>query len=118
MIAIYANTDTNGETIVIGYIQKNRIAKPGEKRIFSLKTDGTDLKHVYLREDGIIEVGGDVDNLVKFAKLKQSLDKQIQDINAELAKIATGISGVGGVYTVQPIVMDVTDSKCEDLRCN
>lgn len=118
MIAIYADTEANGDSVIIGYIQKNRICKPGEKRIFSLNVDGSPLKHVYLRTDGIIEVGGDVDNLVKYEKLKEAIDKLTQDINIELDKIQLGISGVGGTYTPEEIQIQMEESKCEDLRCN
>ena len=37
MVAIFAETSNNSEAVIIGYINKNQVAGPGEKRIFSLK---------------------------------------------------------------------------------
>ena len=75
MIALYSDTSETGESVIIGYINKNQIAKPGEKRIFSLKEDGSVATHVYLKEDGSVEIGVDsADYAVRYSKLKEAFD--------------------------------------------
>ena len=81
MIAIYANTSENGDNIIIGYLNKNQISKPGEKRIFSLKSDGSLSFDIHLKTDGTCEIGSDVDNAVRFSKLEQGFNNLRDDLN-------------------------------------
>src|SRR5688572_1357771 len=73
MIAVYAPTGEKGETVVIGYINKNQLAEPGEHRIFSTNASGAVQASVYLKTNGVIvitgqsiEFFGDDKTLVKF----------------------------------------------------
>lgn len=116
MDAIFAETSTGGEPVVIGYIQTQRLAEIGESRLYSLKPDGTLSTYIWLRKNEIIELGGNDENLVKFSKLEQKMLKLQTDINAELTKIATGISAAGGVYVPAQIQIDIKDSKTEKIK--
>ena len=82
MIAIYANTSENGDNIIIGYLNKNQISKPGEKRIFSLKSDGSLSFDIHLKTDGTCEIGSNVDNAVRFSKLEEGFNKLRDDFNS------------------------------------
>lgn len=116
MTAIYAETGNNSEQVIIGYINTNQIAGEGEKRIFSQKPDGSIAIAIHLKSNGTCELGGAVDNAVRYIPLKSGIDSKDQLINAELAKIATAIGSLGGTYTVAPISTDITSSKIEELK--
>lgn len=116
MVAIYGKTSENGETVVLGYLNKDQMAQPGEKRIFSLKPDGTLSIDIYLKNDGTMEIGGNSDNAVRYSKLDAALKAQDQKINTELSKIATAITSLGGTYTVQNVSTDISQSKVEQVK--
>lgn len=82
MIAIYANTSENGDNIIIGYLNKNQISAAGEKRIFSLKSDGSLSFAIHLKNDGTCEIGSDTDNAVRFSKLEEGFNKLRDDFNS------------------------------------
>src|SRR5687767_2696330 len=58
MIAVYAPTSEKGDTVVIGYINKNQLAEPGEYRIFSTNVDGQVQASVHLKANGVIVITG------------------------------------------------------------
>lgn len=117
MIAIYSQTDVNGDSVIIGYFNKNQISEPGEKRIFSLKPDGSLSFSLHLRNDGTCEIGGNVDNAVRFSPLNTSLQNNNAAINQELEKIAIAINAiVPGSYSPIPLSMDLTSSKIEEIK--
>jgi len=116
MTAIYSNTSEAGEQVIIGYINTEQISKEGEKRIYSQKSDGSISFYIHLKNDGTMELGGDVDNLVRYSPLDSSLQGQATDINIELAKIAAAISGLGGSYIVAPITIDNSAAKIEEVK--
>lgn len=116
MIAIYSKTAIAGEEIVIGYINANQIAQPGEKRIFSLMPDGSLSFDIYLRNNGTCEIGGNVDNAVRYLAMNAALQQQVLKINAELTAIAAGIASAGGVYVPTLITLDMTAAKIVEVK--
>jgi len=80
LIAIYAETGTKGEKVVIGYLNKNQLAAVGETRLFSTNEDGEPVATIWLKNDGTIEVGGDTDHMVRHSKLKEVVEELQQDI--------------------------------------
>lgn len=80
MVAIYVETGMNGETAIVGYINKNQLAKPGEMRIYSTNSTGVLKAYVWLKDDGTILIGGDADNLMRFSKTKEVIDELKNDI--------------------------------------
>jgi len=116
MTAVYSSTSEAGEQIIIGYINTNQVSKEGEKRIYSQKNDGSISFYIYLKNDGTMEFGGNTDNLVRYSPLDSSLQGQAADINTELGKIAAAIAGVGGTYTVAPIIIDNSAAKIEEAE--
>lgn len=118
MTALYVQTGANNEQFIIGYINTKQLAEVGEKRLFSLKTDGTDSAFIWLKNNETIELNGNTDNLVRFAKLELALQQLDQAINGELVKIQTGITGVGGAYVPAVIQTDISQSKINDLKCS
>ena len=86
MAAVYAPTGEMGKEVIIGYINKNAIADPGEKRIFSTDMDGVVKTYIHLKNDGVMEVGGDQDFAARFNELKSGFDELRNDHNAFVSK--------------------------------
>ena len=116
MTAIYAETTNVGESIVIGYINKNQIALPGEKRIFSLDSSGNISTYIHLQTDGSMHLGGNTDNVVQYTPLVSGLVANDALINAELTKIATAISTLGGSYVPTPVSTNITLAKVDGVK--
>ena len=116
MTAIFAETTASGEPVVIGYINTNQIAQEGEKRIFSLKEDGNLSTYIWLKNDETMEIGGNVDNAVRFSKLKEGIDAKDLLIVQELAKIATAIGSIGGTYVPGVVVTNIEAAKIKNVK--
>ena len=116
MTAIYSPTAVNSEPVIIGYINTNQIAQEGEKRIFSQSLNGSISFAIHLKTDGTCEIGGDVDNAVRFNALATSLAASDGLLNTELGKIATAIGSLGGVYTVATVDTDISSSKINEIK--
>jgi glutamate/tyrosine decarboxylase-like PLP-dependent enzyme len=116
MTAIYSPTAVNSEPVIIGYINTNQVAQEGEKRIFSQSLDGSVSFAIHLKTDGTCEIGGNIDNAVRFNALSSSLTASDNLLNAELAKIAAAIGSLGGVYTVAPVTTDISTSKIDEIK--
>jgi hypothetical protein len=116
MTAIYAETTVNGEPFVIGYVNTNQVAAVGEKRIFSLKEDGSSSTYIWLKNDKTIEIGGNADNAVRFLPLKTGISATDTAITAELAKIQAAFVTVGGVYAPGIISTDIDGSKIAEIK--
>ena len=116
MTAIYSPTAVNSEPVIIGYINTNQVAQEGEKRIFSQSLNGSISFAIHLKTDGTCEIGGDVDNAVRFNALATSLAASDGLLNTELGKIATAIGSLGGVYTVATVATDISSSKINEIK--
>jgi len=81
MIAIYGATSDKGKPVIIGYINQNQLADIGETRIFSTDASGNLKTFIWLQNDGIMEIAGDVDNMVRFSDLKSGFDELKSDLN-------------------------------------
>lgn len=80
--AVVVQSATSEERIVLGYVNTNQEAEPGEYRIYSLGPDGETLAtYMWLKTDGTIEIGGDARTAVKFQELKTAFDELKQDFN-------------------------------------
>lgn len=117
MVAIYGQTSESGDSIIVGYINSNQIALPGEKRIFSLKDDGSLSFDIHLKNNGTCNIGGDVDNAVRYSKLNAAMQQQKNLINAELTKIQTAINALApGAYIPTPITVDLSLAKINEIK--
>lgn len=116
MSAVFAETSVEGEPVIIGYLNENQLAAAGEKRIYSLKEDGSVSSFIWLNNDGKIQLNGNTDNAVRYAKLEEAINLMDTSINAELTKIVTAISTLGGSYTMEPIQTDISAAKIDDLK--
>jgi len=114
--AIFAKTSNIGESVVIGYIQRNQLAAVGETRMFSLDPDGNLSAFVWAKNDGSLQLNGDAFTAVRFAALQTALNAEVQLINVELGKIAAGIATAGGSYVVTPITLDISAAESPDVK--
>jgi len=95
MVAIHAKTGVSGESVVIGFINKDCIAKPGEHRIFSTNSDGVLQTYLHLKDDGTVEFGGNSKNMVRFQELETGFNELKANFNTLVTTFNTHVhSGV------------------------
>lgn len=124
MDAIYADTASDELPVIIGYININCVAGEGEKRLFSLKKiialDGTisyvEAFYTWHKNDGTYEIGGNVDNAVRYEKLNEALQQHITKLETQLTEIAAGIATGGGSYTPGDISLDISQAKINEIK--
>jgi len=117
MVAIYVKTELDGNEYIIGYLNKDSLAEPGETRIFSTSTTGVLKAYSWHKTDGTIHFNGNADNLVRWAALNTQLQNEVTAINVELAKISAALNAlVPGIYTMQPITLNINSAQIKDLK--
>ncbi|KKN55741.1 hypothetical protein LCGC14_0579510 [marine sediment metagenome] len=126
MIAVYGATSEKGKPVIIGYINKNQLADIGEARIFSTDENGVLKTFIWLKNDGIIEIGGDVDNMVRFSELKTAFNEMQSDVNTLKTAISgwTPIPNDGGAalkvalatWFAATLVENIDDSRIDQIK--
>lgn len=114
--AIYGETSNKGESVVIGYINKNQLAEVGGSRVYALDSSGEVVSFVYARASGVLELNGSEFSGVRFQNLVQAINAQNVLINAELAKIAVSIGALGGSYTPGTISTNLASSESTTVK--
>lgn len=126
MIAVYANTSENGNPVIIGYLNKNQIADIGDYRTYSTDENGVVQTYIHLKNDGIMEIGGTGDNMIRFTNTKAVTDEFKSDLNT----LKTAISGWvpvandGGAalkaalatWFATPIAQSIDASKIDEIK--
>ena len=74
MVAIYSKTSENGKNVVIGYVNKNKIANVGEFRAFSTDENNNVKAYIYLKNDGDLLLNGNSDNAVRYSELANAFN--------------------------------------------
>lgn len=88
-IAVYAETSTKDEPVVIGYLNKKQLSAVavGDHKIYSTSEDGGDVKfYMWMKNDGTAEIGGDADHMVRYSKLETAFNQLKDDHNALVQK--------------------------------
>lgn len=127
MVAVYASTEEKGKTVIVGYINKNQVAKPGEHKIFSMNDEGDEETYIYLKDDGTMEIGGASDFMVRyneletaFNELQDSVNEMVDEWNAFATAYVPGSPTVTGLpptaNTVSNASADITPSKIEEIK--
>jgi hypothetical protein len=117
MIAVYSETSELGEKVIVGYLNKKQLAQPGEMRIYSTSTSGALKTFIWLKADGTMQLGGIVDNSVRYRPLNAGLQAEATAINAELTKIAAALNAIiPGIYVVAPVTVDISASKIDEIK--
>lgn len=106
MVAVYSSTSENGKNVIIGYLNKNLKAGPGEYRTFATDENGGEKFYIWMKSSGIVEIGGDSNYAVKFNELKTEFNKLKTDFNNHITEYNThthlGVtigSGATGITT-------------------
>lgn len=86
LVAVYAASTVKGEPVILGYLQKNRLAELGALRLYATDDAGAEQNYIYLRADGTIEVGGSADNMVRYSELETAFNDLKSDHNRLAAK--------------------------------
>ena len=127
LIAIQVETGEKGKTVIIGYINKNAIAEIGEYRTYSTDSEGNEKNYIWLRNDGVIEIGGDADNMVRFSKLEEAFNDLRSDYNDLVTKWNTfAVAYIPGSPAVQGLpptaasgnlsTADISPAKIEEIK--
>ena len=114
--AVFSETSARVESVILGFIQKNRFANKGETRLFSEDENGKTVSFVWLKNNGDLELNGKTDNLVKFNPLNNSTNNFSSEINSELVKIQAAITSLGGSYAMSNVSFDISESKADTLK--
>lgn len=85
MIAIHVETGEKGKSAIVGYINKNQLAATGETRIYSTDANGLLKTFIWLKNNGEMEVGGNVDFMVRFSGLAEAFNELKDDHNKLVA---------------------------------
>lgn len=119
MTAIFAETGRDGQPVIIGYVHKEKIADIGEKRIFSLKEDGTLSSYIHLKNDETINILGDEDFAVRFTELESGFNELRDDLNNFINKYNTHTHPANNTPTATtetPSEANIAAAKIETIR--
>jgi len=113
---LVSKTSNNGTNAIIGYFLKSQNTEAGEIRVYCTDNNSEEKFYIHLKKDGSCEIGGSVDNLVRYNGLDLGIQQQAVDINTELGKISAAIVALGGAYAVAPIAPDISGSKIDEIK--
>jgi hypothetical protein len=117
--AVFSETKVNGRNVIVGYIDKNKVAQAGESRLFSQDQDGNLLFNVYLGNDGNLYLGTSptlsdyADFLVKFNELKTAWEN-FRDNEYNLHTHETGTGPSSPPET--PAITSFDSAKADNLK--
>jgi hypothetical protein len=116
MTAIHATTSNDSESVVIGYIDNNKLAQSGEIRLYSKDAQGVEKTFLWLKNNGTLEMNGNQYTTVRFEPLKTGLDNSVNLLNIELTKIQTAIQTLGGAYPRADVAINIDNAKSETVK--
>lgn len=125
MIAIYGPTSEKGQTVIIGYINKNQLAGIGEFRTFSTDENGAVKFYTWLKNDGTMEIGGDAKNMVRYQELETAFNELKGKFNSLVQAYNThahaGVTTGGGTSGTTPATAtestaDISGAKIEEIK--
>jgi hypothetical protein len=117
MQAIYLNTSKNGQPAIIGYINTNQLAAPGEFRMYATNADGAEKVKIWGHNDGTVEIAGTSDavnpnHATQWEGMNTQMQSYITDLNAS---ITAGVASAGGTYTPPVTPLDLTAAKIDKI---
>jgi hypothetical protein len=119
--AVYAETGETGEPVIIGFINENQLAAIGEKRLFSLDSEGNVAAYMWLKNDGNLELNGDTDNMVRFSELKAAFDQLRTDFNNHVTLYNTHVHpsvGAPTASTSTPSTVTIDAARIDNVKTN
>lgn len=120
-VAICVQTGQDGKTFVVGYLNKNQFAEPGELRLFSMDATGTEKTYQWFKKDGTIEILGNNDNLVRYSKTEEAFNQLKSDRDATDAAFAAHTAAVAvilgtPVYVSVPSTANIIPAKINEIK--
>lgn len=126
LIAIQAKTQVSGESVVVGFILKDRVADVGETRIYSTNENGVVQQYIHLKNDGTAEFGGTGDFLTRYLPTAATIE-EIQDDIATLKNILSTwvpVPNDGGAalktaaasWAATPLIESISDAKITEFN--
>lgn len=86
MVAVYSETNDKGKTVILGYVNKDLLAEPGEVRMFSTDVSGELQGYVWVKKDGKVFLNGDTfGSIIKIDELKSQWDSNFRGVNTAVA---------------------------------
>jgi len=127
MVAVYGETSNNGDTVIVGYINKNRLAAVGETRIYSTDESGAEKIYIHLKNDGTMEIGGATDWMVRYSALetafndlKGTVNDLVDTFNNHTHTYIPGtlspIPSAATLTTATPSSADISPAKIDEIK--
>lgn len=116
---VYANTAKAGNSYIIGCVNINNQADPGEFRAYSLKEDGDLSTYIWLHKTpgpGQIELGGTDYSAVRYQPLNTGMQNFKSQINTQLTLIQSAISTLGGTYARTDVSVDISAAENDKIK--
>lgn len=116
----------SGRSVVIGCINKDQKAAPGEHRIYATDTDGNTLSDIWLDGDGNVLIHGDADNMVRFSVLESEFNDLKSRFNTLVERYNEHVhlsNGAGNFTNVtlsaaNKSTADISGAKIENVKTN
>ena len=102
-LAVHSETMNNRETVILGYIKKFDNTQEGETRIYATDQDGIEVFDIYLKNDGTCELGGNVDNMVRYSKLAIAFNQLKSEFNALVSVFNAHVHTVQALPNPAPV---------------
>ena len=129
---VVSDTRKKGKNVILGYLLDSDKTESGEIRLYATDDDGVEKFYVHLKKDGTCEIGGDVDNAVRYSKLetafnelKENFNKLVTTYNSHVHPVptatalavppATGITTITVLQGVQSVA-DITPAKIKEIK--
>ncbi len=109
MRGVQANTSTQGDAVIIGYLNKNAISEEGETRLFSTDDEGVVQIDLFLKKDGTMEIGGNSDFMVRFSALESGFNELRSDFNSH-------VHASNGVPPTTPSTASISAAKINEIK--
>lgn len=107
LVAVYGKTDETGKTVLLGYLQKDMIAQPGEVRLFALSGEGNVINSIHLSNAGNIfigvEKGNQANTMVRFNQLDAGFTLLTTEVNA----LVTAFNAFVAIYNAHTHISNV-----------
>lgn len=121
--AVYMETGIKGQAVLVGYINTESEASEGERRFFAVDPNTGEVKtYIHLKNDGNLELNGNVDNAVRYQKLKDAMDQLKNDFNSFVSIYNGHIHGSPAGNTTTPTTpaidttFDISQSKIDNIK--
>ena len=118
-IAIISDTESNGNPVILGYLNPKALASLGigDSMQYSTDSEGAVKATITLRNDGTAEILGDNDNAVRYSKLEAAFNELQNKWNTFAAAYVPGGPAIQGTPpTATQSTGDITASKIDEIK--